>query len=164
MSRVLGHFGPWLLATLVGVLAVVTVVPAASSFVAWQALLMLQASVVFLAFAIFTHNRHLCARCIAAIPLDATRVAARYGRRFRVAHLFERRWYAIGYLSIVVTFAFLATHPIGKYVWIVVEASLVYLLIVYVTHQRLQPWCPQCQHGGEEVAAPTTPTPVASNP
>jgi hypothetical protein len=39
---------------------------------------------------------------------------------------------------------------------------LIYLLMVYVTHQRLQPWCPYCRNGGDERSAPVTPTPIST--
>ena len=39
---------------------------------------------------------------------------------------------------------------------------MVYLLFVYVTHRRLQPWCPQCRHGGGRLIAPTGPNPLSS--
>jgi hypothetical protein len=163
MSRIVGHYAPWLLATLVGVLIVFTVVPAASSFVAWQILLVLFAAVVFLAFAIFAHSRRLCAQCIESMPLDPSEAAVRYGLRFLVAHQFERRSFALGYLAVVVGSSFLYRHPVGRYGWAAVEASLVYLLFVYVTHQRLQPWCPFCRNGGEELTTPVTPTPVSTH-
>ena len=53
--------------------------------------------------------------------------------------------------------ALLSTHPVGRYGWAAVQATLAYLLFVYVTHQRLQPWCPKCRNGGEEVRAPIRP-------
>jgi hypothetical protein len=120
------------------------------------------AAVVFLAISIFAHNRHLCERCIASLPLDAATVARRYAMRFRVAHLFERKLFALCYLTAVVGSSFLYAHPVGRYGWAAVEASLVYLLLVYVTHQRLQPWCPHCENGGEERTAPSRPTPVST--
>ena len=163
MSRTIGHYAPWLLSILVGCLIVLTSVPAASSSAPWQVLVAVQVGVVFLAVSMFAHNRRLCGRCIAAVPLDAAGVAARYGRRFQVAHLFERKAYAIGYLTLLLGLSFVSDHPIGRYAWAVGQATLVYLLLSYVTHQRLQPWCPRCRNGGEEVTAPTTPSPVSSH-
>jgi hypothetical protein len=163
MNRIVGHYAPWLLVTIVGALIVLTLLPAASAAVPWPVLMALLVVAVVLAWSIFAHNRRLCERCIASLPLDASTVAGRYAVRFRVAHLFERKLFAVCYLAVVVGSAFLATHPVGRYGWAAAEASLVYLLYVYVTHQRLQPWCPQCRTGGEEQAAPTTPTPVTSH-
>jgi hypothetical protein len=163
MTRVIGHYAPWFLGTLVGALIVLTVLPSVSSFVPWQALLALLAVAVFLGLSILAHNRYLCERCIRSLPLDAATVAGRYAIRFRVAHLFERKLFALCYLAALVGSSFLSSYPVGRYGWAVAEVSLVYLLFVYVTHQRLQPWCPYCRNGGEEQTVPTTPSPVSSH-
>jgi hypothetical protein len=162
MSRTAGHYAPWFLAALVGGLIVLTVVPALSAVIPWPVLLAVLGIAGYLALCVFAHNRRLCERCIGSVPLDASKVAERYGARFRVAHLFEHRPLAVAYLVAVVGSAVLAAHPIGRYVWAAAQASLVYLLFVYVTHQRLQPWCPECGRGGEERSAPTRPNPVSS--
>ena len=162
MRRIIGHYAPWLLATLVGGLIVLTLVPAVAGFVPWPVPLILIPLAVFLGLSIIVHNRHLCERCIAALPLDAGTVASRYGARFRVAHLFESRVFALGYVAALAGAAFLYGHPVGRYAWAAAEASLGYLLLVYVTHQRLQPWCPQCGHGGEEQTTPSRPTPFST--
>ena len=163
MSRIVGHYAPWLLATLVGALIALTLVPAVSSRVPWLVLVALLAVAVFLGLSILAHNRHLCERCIASLPLDAATVAARYAVRFRIAHLFESKLFALCYLAGLVGSSFLYSHPVGRYGWALAQGSLVYLLLVYVTHQRLQPWCPHCRNGGEEQAAPTTPSPVTTH-
>jgi hypothetical protein len=80
-----------------------------------------------------------------------------------VAHLFERKPFAFGYLGGVLGCAFLSSHPVGRYGWAVIQASLAYLLLVYVTHQRLAPWCPYCGNGGEDGTVPTSPTPVSTH-
>jgi hypothetical protein len=160
--RTTGHYAPWFLALVACGLIVLAVVPELSDAVPWPVLIGVLIAVGYLAVAVFAHNRRLCERCIASVPLDASRVAERYGLRFRVAHLFERRTWAVGYLAAVVATALFATHPVGRYVWAAAQASLVYLLFVYVTHQRLQPWCPQCGHGGDERTAPTRPNPVST--
>jgi hypothetical protein len=162
MSRTAGHYAPWLLAAVLGGLIVLTIAPALSAAVPWPVPLAVLVGAGYLGLCVFAHDRRLCERCIASVPLDASRVAARYGTRFRVAHLFERRALALAYLGAVLGSALLAAHPIGRYAWAAAQASLVYLLFVYVTHRRLQPWCPQCGHGGEELVAPTRPNPVSS--
>jgi hypothetical protein len=160
MSRTIGHYAPWFLITVLGALVVLTLVPVVSSYVAWQFLMALLAVTVFLAFPMLAHNRRLCERCIASMPLDASSVASRYSVRFRVAHAFARKLFAFCYLAAVLGSSFLYSHPVGRYGWAVAEASLGYLVLVYVTHQRLQPWCPYCKNGGEERTVPTTPSPV----
>ena len=162
MSRIIGHYAPWFLATLVGALVVLTLIPAVSTLVPWQVLLALLVVAFLLGLSILAHNRRLCERCIASLPLDAATVAGRYAVRFRVAHLFESRLFALCYLGALVGSSLLYAHPVGRYGWAVAEASLGYLLLVYVTHQRLQPWCPQCKNGGEEQPARPTPTPVST--
>ncbi|HKT05034.1 MAG TPA: hypothetical protein VJT31_36425 [Rugosimonospora sp.] len=162
MTRYVGHYAPRMLTTLVGLLIVLTLVPAAAAFVPWQALTLIMVATVGLTLSIFAHNRHLCERCVSGMPLDASAVAARYGLRFRAAHLFERKLLALGYLATVVGSAILSANPAGRYAWALSQASLVYLLLVYVTHQRLQPWCPYCGNGGEENTTPSTPSPLST--
>jgi hypothetical protein len=162
MTRFVGHYAPWLLATVVGSLIVLTVVPGLASLVPWQALGVLLLVALALGISILAHNRQLCERCISALPLDASTVASRSTIRFRVAHLFESKLLAVCYLGAVAGSGLLYSHPIGRYAWAAAQASLAYLLFVYVTHQRLQPWCPQCRNGGEELTTPTTPSPLSS--
>ena len=143
MSK-LGHYAPWLLTALLWLLIAMTLVPVVTSYLPGSVLLGLFAVALVLAYSVFAHNRGLCERCIASLPLDASTVAARHGVRFRIAHLFERRRFAVGYLAALVACSLLYSHPIGRYGWAAAQASLIYLLRVYTTHQRLQPWCPQC--------------------
>jgi len=163
MSRIAGHYAPWLLGALVAGLTALTLVPDALAVVPWPVLAALLVGALYLGLSILAHNRGLCERCIASLPLDAARVADRYALRFRVAHLFDRRAFAVCYLGALLVSSLLSGHPLGRYGWAVAESSLVYLLMVYVTHQRLQPWCPYCRGGGEEQVTPTTPTPVSSH-
>ena len=160
--RTVGHYAPWALAALVGGLILLTAVPALSDAVPWPILLAVLVGVGYLALCLFAHARRLCERCIRSVPLDASRVAERYRMRFRVAHLFEHKPLVIGYLGAVLMTALLAGHPIGRYAWAAAQASLVYLLFVYVTHRRLQPWCPGCRQGGSDLIAPVRPNPVSS--
>jgi hypothetical protein len=162
MVRLVGHYAPWLLTAVLGLLIVLTVVPQVTELLQWRVMIPVFAAAVFLAVALFAHGRRLCEHCIRALPLDASTVAQRYRVRFRTAHLFERRPLAFGYLGVVLTSSLLYDHPVGRYVWAVAQATLAYLLVVYVTHQRLQPWCPQCRAGGEELTAPSAPNPVTS--
>jgi hypothetical protein len=162
MSKTIGHYAPQVLAMLLGALILMTVVPVFSVLVPWPVLIALLAVACWLGLSILAHNRHLCERCIASLPLDAATVASRYALRFRVAHLFESKLFALGYLGTLVGASFLYSHPIGRYGWAAAESTLIYLLLVYVTHQRLQPWCPHCKNGGEELTAPTSPTPVST--
>ena len=162
MIRLVGHYAPWLLTTIVEALVLLTLVPALGAFVPWPALLVVLVLAVLLGLSILAHNRRLCERCIGALPLDASTVASRYGIRFHIAHMFESRGFGVGYLAAILAAGTLYGHPVGRYVWAAAQASLAYLLLVYVTHQRLQPWCPQCGHGGEEQTTPSRPTPFST--
>jgi hypothetical protein len=163
MSRFVGHYAPRLLIAVVAILILQTLMPMAPPFIAWLGLMVLLVLVLVLAASIFSHNRGLCERCIASVPLDASAVAVRYSTRFRVAHLFERKLFGVCYLAAVLGCSFVYAHPVGKYLCAAAQASLAYLLLVYVSHQRLQPWCPLCRGGGEEQLTPTAPTPVSSS-
>ena len=162
MRTAIGHYAPWFLSAVIAGLIVLTLIPAASTAVPWALLLALVPLAIVAGGYILDHNRRLCERCIGAMPLDPSTVAARYAIRFRVAHLFERKLFAIGYLAVVVGSLVLYDNPVGRYGCAITQASLVYLMLVYITHQRLQPWCPFCRHGGEEQSAPTTPTPLST--
>lgn len=160
-SRTIGHYAPWILAGVVGVLIVTTVLPAASAVLPWPLSLALLPLALFVGVSIIVHNRQLCERCAAALPLDASATAGRYGLRFRVAHLFQGRLFAFCYLAVVAASFVFYSDPVGRFGTALVESSLVYLLFVYVTHQRLQPWCPYCRSGGDDHTVPTTPDPVS---
>lgn len=160
-SRAVGHYAPWILAGVVGALVVTTVLPAAWAMLPWPVPLALIPLALYVGISIIVHNRQLCERCVAALPLDASATAGRYGRRFRVAHLFQDRLFAVCYLLVVAASFVLYADPVGRYATALVESSLVYLLFVYVTHQRLQPWCPYCRQGGDERDAPIVPDPVS---
>ena len=163
MGKFVGHYAPWLLTIPIGALIVVTLTADRSSSVPWPVVVVPLVVAGFLGLSLLAHNRRLCERCITALPLDASKVADRYDRRFRAAHLFESKLFALGYLAVVLGSSLMYAHPVGRYAWAAVGASLMYLLVVYVTHQRLQPWCPYCRNGGDEQVTPTTPAPVSTH-
>jgi hypothetical protein len=104
-----------------------------------------------------SHDRSLCELCVAALPLNAAERAARYGRRFRVAHAGSQPRLLVPYLAILLLANF-APGSWGRLLWVLVQLSLIYLLRCAVTHRRLQPWCPWCRGGGEK--DPTSPDPL----
>jgi hypothetical protein len=163
MSRLVGHYAPRLLVVLVAGLITLTLVPAIPVEIAVPVLVVLLAVTLVLAVSLFAHNRGLCERCIASLPLAASAAANKYPLRFRIAHLFERKVFAFGYVAVIAATSLLYFHPAGKYAWAVAQLSLVYLVLVYTTHQKLQPWCPYCKNGGEEQTTPTAPTPVSTS-
>lgn len=93
------------------------------------------------------HDRRLCEACAASMPLNPTLMAGRYRRRLFLAHQGTNR-YCLGlYLTVLIGSNFLTSQP-GRYVWAVVQASMIYLVLSDTSHRRLQPWCPWCRGGG----------------
>lgn len=113
----------------------------------------LAAAGVLLVFVLVTwvkmreHDRGLCERCVTSMPLNASEAASRFGRRFWVAHSASRPRYLIPYMSVLIGSNFLMTVP-GRCVWALVQCSMIYLIMAYSTHRKLQPWCPWCSDGG----------------
>ena len=113
------------------------------------------------------HDRGLCERCMSAMPLNPSETAARCRRRFAVTHLGSDRRLVAAYLLLLVFSNVLLLpaagvfHTAGQYVWAAVQSTLIYLVMCYTTHRRLQPWCPECQGGGpgdKEWSADPTPS------
>lgn len=104
------------------------------------------------------HDRRLCERCVAALPLNPSARATAYRRRFMIAHLASRPPLVLVYLGLLVGTNFLP-GIIGHAVWAAAQLSMIYLLRSYVSHRRLQPWCPRCSEPGddERVEDPTPP-------
>jgi hypothetical protein len=147
LARRWGHFAPQLLnASILGAIALgirpLTPTP-----------LTLLTAVVLLTFVVVTwlfmrqHDRRLCERCAASMPLNAAEYAARYDRRFRLAHAGGNPRVMIPYLVVLVGSNFL-TGTLGRIGWALVQSSMIYLIMAHSSHRKLQPWCPQCSGGG----------------
>jgi len=110
-------------------------------------------SLALLAFVVVTwlfmrqHDRRLCERCAACMPLNAAEHASRFGRRFWLVHAGNNPRVLVPYLVVLIGSNFL-TSPAGRIVWAVVQSSMIYLIMAHSTHRKLQPWCPQCSGGG----------------
>jgi hypothetical protein len=110
-------------------------------------------AVVLLGFVIVTwlfmrqHDRRLCERCAASMPLNAAEHAARFNRRFRLAHAGGNPRVMIPYLVVLIGSNFL-TGTVGRIGWALVQSSMIYLIMAHSSHRKLQPWCPQCAGGG----------------
>ena len=66
----------------------------------------------------------------------------------------------IPYFAVLIGSSFLPGQS-GLLIWALVQTSMIYLILAYATHRRLQPWCPWCQSGdggGED--DPVSPDPV----
>lgn len=100
------------------------------------------------------HDRTLCERCMASMPLDASASAHRYRRRLATAHLATNRAALIAMVGMLLAsdLALVLVPPeftrFASLVWAMAQLSLVYLVFAHTTHRRLQPWCPRCRGGG----------------
>ncbi len=93
------------------------------------------------------HDRRLCEACMSAMPLDAAQQAARYSKRFWMAHTGSEPRFLVPYLIVLLASNF-ATSTAGRALWVLMQLSMIYLILSYSTHRRLQPWCPWCRGGG----------------
>jgi hypothetical protein len=94
------------------------------------------------------HDRRLCEQCMLSMPLNPAETAARYRRRFWMAHTGSEPRFMAPY-SVVLLASNFATSTIGRLCWAAIYLSTVYLVMSYQTHRKLQPWCPWCsEHGG----------------
>ncbi|MGI3779795.1 MAG: hypothetical protein ACRYG2_03380, partial [Janthinobacterium lividum] len=102
------------------------------------------------------HDRRLCEDCMRAMPLDASATSARLRNRFSIAHQFSRRRVVVGYLvgliaSNVLLLGDGRLEVPGRWAWAACQSTMIYLVLAYSTHRRLQPWCPFCRgRGGDD--------------
>jgi hypothetical protein len=94
------------------------------------------------------HDRRLCEACMSAMPLNASEQATHYRKRFWTAHNLSDRRFLLPYLVVLVGSNFATTTTIGRLGWALVQSSMLWLIVSYATHRRLQPWCPWCSDGG----------------
>jgi hypothetical protein len=93
------------------------------------------------------HDRRLCEQCMLTMPLNPSEKAARYQRRFWMAHTGSQPRFLIPYLVVLISSNF-ATSGIGRIGWALIQLTMVYLIMAQSTHRKLQPWCPWCREGG----------------
>jgi hypothetical protein len=166
----LGHLGPQILigSILASIALVLRPLPsdtAASTLLPVGLLVTVVASWLLMR----SHDRRLCERCMVSMPLNAPEVAARQFRRFAVTHLGADARAVVGYLVVLLGSSVLLAEPgllpgaSGEYVWAAVQSTMVYLVLCYSAHRRLQPWCPWCSgDGGGEHRDTDTPRPAPS--
>lgn len=157
-----GHFGAELLAAAIGGVILVGLHPLDGAFA-------LTVPLALLLFVLATwlmmrrHDRRLCEHCMAALPLNPSERATRYARRFWLAHAGSEPRLVVPYLAALVGVNFVP-GPVGRLLWALLQGSMIYLLLAYSTHRRLQPWCPWCRGGGggggEDDDDPVSPDPV----
>jgi hypothetical protein len=111
------------------------------------------------------HDRRLCEDCLRGLPLNPAQDAARFRRRLMLAHLAGDRRVVVSYLLLLLA-SNLALVPgsvppvVGRALWAAVQSTMIYLMLAYGTHRRLQPWCPQCRGGGDDRQDADAPDPL----
>ena len=146
-ARQWGHYAPQLLS--VAILAVIAL--GFRPYAVGLATLLI--TTVLLLFVLVTwlqmreHDRRLCELCAGSMPLNAAEHAARYQRRFWMAHTGAEPRFLVPYLVVLLSSNFLTSLP-GRTVWALVQASMIYLILAHASHRKLQPWCPWCSDGG----------------
>lgn len=111
------------------------------------------------------HDRRLCEDCMRSLPLDPAQDADRLRRRLRLAHLVADRRLVVGYLllllaSNLVLLENLVPSEVGRPLWAAVQSTMIYLVLAYSTHRRLQPWCRHCGGGGDDSQEGDAPVPL----
>lgn len=104
---------------------------------------------------LYQHDRILCERCAANFPLDPQAEIVNHRRALRVIHVqmdtpLPRRLVYIALIMVAVT-ALTLIAP--EWLFVLLSAAIWGAVGVGFTwatqqHKRLQPWCPQCHHGG----------------
>lgn len=162
-----GHWSPHLLVGAILTSIALVLRPLPASPMALLAPFLVVAVVLVSWLTMRQHDRGLCERCMAAMPLNPSETAIRCRRRFVVTHLgSDRRALAAYLLALVVSNVLLLPGPgtaqtVGRFGWAAVQVTLIYLVVCYTTHRRLQPWCPECQGrgpGDEERLSDPTPS------
>ena len=156
-----GHFAPNLLIGAIGVVILLGFRPVPTS-----ADLLVSLGLVLFILATWVvmraHDRSLCEHCVGSMPLNPSEQAARYKRRFWMSHTGAERRFVIPYLAVLIGSNFFA-GTIGRLAWAVIQSSMIYLILSYSTHRRLQPWCPWCSEGGGGDERVSTPDPNPSD-
>ena len=148
MSERWGHYAPQLLISAIGgsiVLGWRSAAPTALSVFGSTALLVF---VILTWLLMRQHDRRLCEQCARSIPLNASEQAARYRRRFALTHAGTDLRLVALYLLVLLGSNMLLMVPHGRWAWAAIQTSMIYLILAYSTHRRLQPWCPWCSDGG----------------
>lgn len=156
-----GHFGAELLAVAIAGVILLGLHPLAGA-AAMTVPLALFAFVVATWVMMRRHDRRLCEQCMASLPLNPSEQAARHVRRLWVTHAGSQPRLVVPYLAALVGVNFVP-GPLGRLLWALLQASMIYLILAYSTHRRLQPWCPWCRGGGgggEDEDDPVSPDPV----
>jgi hypothetical protein len=107
------------------------------------------------------HDRRLCEMCMGSMPLNAAERASQYQLRFWLAHSATDPRIVAPYMVVLIgsNFVIAIITQVG---WAAIQLTMVYLVLAYSTHRKLQPWCPWCSEGGGGSHV-EDPTPVLPN-
>lgn len=143
---VLGHYATEMLIGAIVAVIFVMVVPAPGLFAYTVPIALF--GVVIVAFLLMReHDRRLCEMCMLSMPLNAAERASQYQLRFWLAHSATDPRIIAPYMVVLIGSNFLigVITPVG---WAAIQLTMVYLVLAYSTHRKLQPWCPWCSEGG----------------
>jgi hypothetical protein len=159
-----GHLAPQALIVAIMGVILLRMRPPADPALALSASVALIAFVVASALLMRRHDRSLCEHCVASMPLNPSELAMRYHRRFWLSHDGAQPGYVIPYFLVLIGSNFLPGRA-GLLIWALVQTTMIYLILGYSTHRRLQPWCPWCRDngGGTDKHEPATPDPLPSD-
>jgi len=147
LSRRWGHYAPQLLSVSILLAIALGIRPITAGPLTLLAVMSLLIFVLLTWLQMREHDRRLCESCAAAMPLNAAEHAARYQRRFWLAHSGSNPRLVVPYMIVLVGSNFLTSTP-GRLVWALIQSSMIYLILAYGSHRKLQPWCPWCSGGG----------------
>ena len=157
-----GHHAPELLIGSIGAAIILAFNPIGGLYVSAGVSVGLMVFVIATWLILRKHDRRLCELCMASMPLNPAEQAKRYSRRFWMAHTGSEKRFMIPYMAVLIGSNFFP-GTIGRIAWAFIQASMVFLILSYSTHRRLQPWCPWCSDGGggsEHEEDPVSPDPV----
>lgn len=143
---VLGHYATEMLIGAIVAVVLVPVLPLPGLFTVTVPLALF--GLVIVAFLLMReHDRRLCEMCMLSMPLNAAERASHFQLRFWLAHsATDAR--IIGPYMVVLIGSNFAIGIITQYGWAAIQLTMVYLVLAYSTHRKLQPWCPWCSEGG----------------
>jgi hypothetical protein len=175
MNKFIGHYSPQVIgvAFIVSMSASLAFNTLSPSMGFWWVYLFLSAALMILAIYAWlrmrAHSRGLCELCadsLARMPSNPSKAAER--RKYILLSIHLPTVVIIGYLVALMSFDLYVVNSVTGgtvllFVFAAVNASLLYLLYAYEVHQKLQPWCPKCGEGGEEVSVPPRKIPLGSS-
>lgn len=155
-----GHHAPELLITTIVAIVILGLRPVGGTY----GLLVSLALVIFVLVSwvmLRRHDRALCEPCLLAMPLNPSQQAEKQRWRFWMAHTGSDPKFVIPYIVVLLGSNFFPGTP-GRIAWAVIQLSMIFLIVSYTTHRRLQPWCAWCSEGGggSRREDPSTPGPL----